>query len=229
MTCEMTPERWESTRCYIREVFGTQDPGLAGIRPRALAAGLPDIAVDAEDGHLLGILTALAGAGQGARLALELGTLAGYSTIWIARGLAPGGRLITLELDAGHAAHARRELDSAGVGDRVQVREGAALELLPGLAAELGEGSVDLAFLDAVKTEYPAYFDALRALIAPGGVLVADNVLGTGDDWIDTGPGVSPSRDAIDLFNRKVAAHPDFEATMVPLRQGVLVARRRRG
>ena len=82
---------------------------------------------------------------------------------------------------------------------------------------------MDLAFLDAVKTEYPAYFEALRPLIAPGGVLVADNVLGTGDYWIDSEPGVSPSRDAIDLFNRKVAADPDFEATMVPLRQGEVV------
>ena len=94
---EMTPERWAFTTTYLREVFGTQDEQLRTLMPRAVAAGLPDIAVSADVGRLLMLLTRMTGNGKGARLAIEVGTLAGYSGIWIARGLASGGRLITIE------------------------------------------------------------------------------------------------------------------------------------
>jgi predicted O-methyltransferase YrrM len=205
---------------YSREVFGQQDGHLAGLMAEATAAGLPDIAVSADVGRLLMILTAM----TRARLALEVGTLAGYSGIWIARGLAEGGRLITVEREPAHAAFARAQFERAGVSDRVELRVGAALEVLPRLAGELGPGSVDVVFLDADKAEYADYWALIRPLVAVGGVVLADNVLGTGSEWIDQQDRPQPR--AVDRFNRLVAGDDAFEAVVAPLRQGVLIARR---
>ncbi len=218
----MTPQRWRRTTEYGEEVFGGQDEHLAGLMSDAVAAGLPDIAVDGHIGRLLMILTSM----TSARLAVEVGTLGGYSAIWIARGLAPDGRLITIERDPRHADFAERQLTRAGVSDRVEVRRGGALEVLPRLAGELGERSVDVVFIDAEKTEYPAYWSAVEPMIAVGGIVLADNVYGTNRFWIDDGE--DAPRRATDAFNRSVAGHPDFEAVAVPLRQGILIGRRRR-
>lgn len=213
---EMTPDRWRATEEYSSEVFGVQDEHLDGLMSRAVAAGLPPISVSADVGRFLTLLTRMT---PGKR-ALELGTLAGYSAIWIARGLASDGRLTTIEFEPKHAAFAQAELETAGVADQVEVVVGEALEVLPDLAASWGNESVDLAFVDAVKAEYVDYFRLIRPLLKPGGLLVADNVYGTGAGWIDEGHGT-------DRFNRMVATDPDFEAVALPLRQGVLVARRR--
>lgn len=212
----MTPERWEFTSRYTSEVFGAQDAHLAGLMDRAVAAGLPPISVSSDVGRLLGIL---AGSTDG-KLALELGTLGGYSAIWIARGMRPDGRLITIEANAHHAEFARKEIEEAGVADRVEVEEGEALVVLPGLGERLGEASVDFVFIDAVKSEYVDYFEEVRPLMKPGGLVVADNVLGTGAGWIDSGHGT-------DAFNRLVASDPEFDAAAVPLREGIMIARRR--
>lgn len=222
---EMTPARWENTCAYLRDVFGGQDEQLGSLMTRAVAAGLPDIAVSPDVGRLLQLLTSMCGGGRGAALALELGTLAGYSGIWIARGLAPGGRLITVEPEPRHADFAAREFVRAGVAGRVEIRRGRALDVLPALAAELGPRSLDLAFLDAVKTEYRAYWKAIRPLLKPGALLIADNALGS-SFWIDDPPGSSPERDAIDEFNREAAGDPGFVTACIPIRQGVLIARR---
>ena len=225
---EMTPQRWSYTSAYLKGVFGEQDEQLRTLMMRAVAAGLPDIAVSADVGRLLMILASMAGGGGSGRpkLAVELGTLAGYSGIWIARGLGEGGRLITIEPEPSHAAFARAEFQAAGLADRVEVREGTGLDLLPRLRAELGAGSVDFLFMDAIKSEYPDYFREARDLIAPGGLLVADNVLGAGDWWIDESPGTNKNRDGADALNRTLAADPEFEAVAVPIREGVLIARR---
>ena len=223
---DMTPQRWTSTGSYLREVFGTQDEQLETLTQRATAAGLPDIAISPDVGRLLKLLAGMAGNGHGARLAVELGTLAGYSGIWIARGLAPTGRLITIELESKHADFAQREFDAAGLSRPVDIRRGAAMDVLPSLTRELGAASVDFVFFDAVKREYPDYFKAIRASIAVGGLLVADNALGSQTWWIDETPGRNADRDAVDRFNRMVAADPDFEAVGIPIREGVLVARR---
>ncbi|HLV90865.1 MAG TPA: O-methyltransferase [Acidimicrobiia bacterium] len=212
---EMTPERWQWLNRYARSVFGDPDEQLATLVDRATDAGLPSIAVSPDVGRLLQILAA----STPGRLALELGTLGGYSGIWIARGLAPDGKLITVELEPKHADFAEAEFASAGLADRVEVRRGAALEVLEALTEELEEGTVDFVFLDAVKTEYPDYFRAIKPLMAPGAILVADNVYGTGQGWIDEGYGT-------DEFNRLIAADPDFLATAVAMREGVLIARR---
>ena len=217
---KMTDDRWNYTNEYSREVFGQQDEHLAGLMTEATAAGLPDIAVSADVGRLLMMLTSM----TRARLALEVGTLGGYSGIWIARGLAEGGRLITIEREPNHAAFAQRQFERAAVDDRVEIRIGAALEVLPRLAGELGPGSVDVVFIDAEKTEYCEYWQSVRPLVAVGGVVLADNVLGTGSEWIDQQDRPQPR--AVDRFNRLVAGDDAFEAMAVPLRQGVLFARR---
>jgi predicted O-methyltransferase YrrM len=223
---EMTADRWRSTCAYLVDVFGSQDDQLRTLTPRAVAAGLPDIAVSPDVGRLLMMLTGMTGGGTGARLAIEVGTLAGYSGIWIARGLGPGGRLVTIERESKHAAFAEQEFAAAGLADRVTVRRGAALDMLSTLAAELGPGSVDLVFLDAAKREYADYFAAVRPLIAVGGLLVADNVLGSGNWWIDEPAGRDPDRDGADRFNRVVTSDSAFQASAVPIREGVLIARR---
>lgn len=211
----MTSERWDFLNDYAREVFGDEDQQLETLMERAAEAGLPRIAVSPDVGRLLKILTSL----TPGRLALEIGTLGGYSGIWIGRGLAPRGRLITIEADDRHADFARAEFEAAGLGEKVEIVRGAALDVLPALAERLGPGTVDLVFIDATKSEYVAYFDLVRPLVAPGGVIVADNVYATGLGWIDEGHGT-------DDFNRAIAADPDFDATATPMREGVLIARR---
>jgi predicted O-methyltransferase YrrM len=181
----------------------------------AVSAGLPPIAVSPDVGRLLHILTSMT---QG-RLAIEVGTLGGYSGIWIARGLAPDGRLITIEYQPTHADFARAQFERAGVGDRVEIRQGPGRSVLEDLASELDPVSVDLMFIDATKSEYSDYFTTARPLIAVGGLVVADNVYGTGEGWIDEGHGTDP-------FNRLIATDPDFEAVAFPLREGVLIGRR---
>ena len=223
---EMTPERWTWTREYLQDVFGAEDEHLRGLVPRALAAGMPDIAVSPDVGRLLKLLTSMTGAGRGAGLAIEVGTLGGYSGIWIARGLAPGGRLITIEPEPKHADFAEREFAAAGLAGSVEVRRGAGLEVLPALAADIGPGAADVVFLDAIKREYTEYFAAIRPSIAVGGLLIADNVLGSHTWWIDEPPGRNPDRDGADRLNRTVSADRDFEAVALPIREGVLVARR---
>ncbi len=215
----MTPERWQYTNDYLRAVFGREDPLLAELREAARTTGMPDIAVSADVGRLLQLLVRT----TRARAVVELGTLAGYSALWMARALAPGGRLVTIELEPARADFARGWFERAGVADRVEVVVGPALERLPGVLDALGE--VDVAFFDAVKTEYPEYFRAVRDRVAPGGLVLADNVLGTTGWWIDAEG--NATRDAVDGFNRAVAADEGFDVAAVPIREGVLVARKR--
>lgn len=211
----MTPERWNYLGDYATEVFGRYDDHLAGLMERAVDAGLPPIAVSADVGRLLKILTAM----TDGKLAIELGTLAGYSAIWIARGLAEEGRLLTVEHEDAHADFAQAEFKKAGVADKIEIVRGAALDVLPQIAAEVGESSVDFVFIDARKSEYVDYFRLLKPLIKSGGLLVADNVYATGAGWIDEGHGT-------DDFNRMIAADPDFDAVATPMREGILIARR---
>jgi caffeoyl-CoA O-methyltransferase len=211
----MTPETWDFINDYSHQVFGAQDQHLAGLMDEAVAAGLPAISVGPDVGRLLKILTSMT---QG-RLAIEVGTLGGYSGIWITRGLRPDGRLITIEYDPMHADFASRQFEKAGLADRVDLRLGAGIEVLSQLADELEPGSVDVLFIDAVKSEYTDYFRIARPLIPVGGLVIADNVYGTGAGWIDQGHGT-------DGFNRSIAADPDFEAVAMPFREGVLIGLR---
>lgn len=226
----MTPERWENTSLYLDAVFGSLgepiDERLAGLMDRAEAADLPQISISAEVGRLLMVLASLVSGASGGR-AIEVGTLGGYSGLWLARGLGEGGRLLTIEAEAHHAAFARSEFEAAGFGERVEVREGAGLEVLPRLIEELGPGSVDIVFLDAIKTEYRGYAEHAAVLLRPGGVLVADNCLGSSDWWVTDAAGAHESSDAIDAFDRWIAALASgFLACCVANRQGLVVARK---
>jgi predicted O-methyltransferase YrrM len=210
---------------YICETFAPEDDAFREAHADATAQGLPAIAVSADVGRLLSLLVHI----SGARRALEVGTLGGYSGTWIARALPADGRLVSLELDPKHAAVARRQFDRAGVGDRVEVRLGPALESLAALdaARERGESPpFDLAFIDADKDNYPAYLDFALRLVRPGGLITADNVLHM-TSWpepIDGGPTSHAGLEAIRAFNRRLATDPRLESTILPLRDGVAVA-----
>ena len=224
---DMTPQRWVNTNAYLREVFGKQDAVLEGLMPAAIAAGIPSIAVSADVGRLLNILVQMATTRPGATgRVVELGTLAGYSGIWLARGLPKGGKLITVEPEAKHADFSQRMFAAAGVADQVEIRRTTGIAALEQLGREVGPGGLDVVFFDAIKTEYPEYFRLAKPLIGRGGLLIADNVLGS-SFWIDDPVGSSETRDAVDRFNRIVAADADFDTAAVPAREGVMVARKR--
>ncbi len=211
----------ESLNAYLREVFDARDDQLSTLMERAVAGGLPDISITPDVGRLLTLLVSMT---RGER-AIEVGTLAGQSAIWLARGLAPAGRLYTIELVEEHADFAQTEIDSAGLSERVEIRRGAAIEVLQGLREELGTSSIDAIFLDAVKVEYPRYLEILKPMLRVGGLLLADNALGGGEWWITDPPG-NASRDTIDAFNRAIVDDPQFQTACIANREGLLVARK---
>ncbi len=173
---------------FVESTLAPDDEALRGSLEAAAAAGLPPIQVSAAQGRLLTILARLVGA----RTVLEFGTLGGYSTILLGRGMEEGGRLYTLEVDARHAEVARGSIERAGFGDLVDLRVGPALECLPELEAE-GAGPFDLVFVDADKANTPAYVAWSLERTRSGGLIVADNVVrdgalaeeGSGDEAIE--------------------------------------------
>jgi len=216
----MTPERWQRTSAYVREVFAREDSVLSGLMDRATAAGLPPIAAGPESGRVLQMLTML----SGGRRAVEVGTLAGVSAIWIARGLTPGGRLISIDIEPKHQEVAQRELTAAGVADRVELRLGRGGEVLPALLREFGAGSINLIFLDAERSEYLPMMLIIKQLLHPRGVLVIDNAL-SAHRWVADAYAPGEARDQMDMVNRAVAGDSDFAAsTLLPIGNGLLVA-----
>jgi predicted O-methyltransferase YrrM len=168
---KVTDARWEEIDRWL-ESRQAPDPALADALAANARAGLPAIDVAPNQGRMLGLLARM----TGARAILEVGTLGGYSTIWLARALAPGGRLVTLEVDPCHAAVATANLERAGMADRVTVIVGSAAETLPTL-----EGPFDFVFLDADKQGTTEYFAHAIRLTRPGGAIVVDNVVRAGD------------------------------------------------
>ncbi|HEY3258130.1 MAG TPA: O-methyltransferase, partial [Gemmatimonadaceae bacterium] len=171
----MTQETWTAVDHYISDVFGLSDDVLDSALRESDAAGLPAIAVSVPQGKLLNLLGQLCHA----RRILEIGTLGGYSTIWMARALAPDGELVTLEIDPKHAEVARKNIARAGLSDRVEVRVGPAIEWLPKIVAE-NKGPFDLIFIDADKPSIPDYFTWSLRLSRPGTVIIVDNVVREG-------------------------------------------------
>jgi predicted O-methyltransferase YrrM len=200
----MSQDTWTSVDRYIASRFIPEDAALRAALGDSEAAGLPAIAVSAAQGKWLYLLARA----MGARRILEIGTLGGFSGIWLARALSPDGRLVTLELDPKHAAVARRNFDRAGVGDRVEIRLGAAIETLPTLV-----GPFDLIFIDADKPGYTEYFGWAVRLARPGTVIVADNVVRSGA-VADPGSTDVNVR-AIQRFNVAVAAEPRVTTTVI--------------
>lgn len=214
----MPEDPGEQIDAYIRELFIHEDDAQRESLVTARAEGLPGIQVPAPLGKLLAILVRA----SGAKKILEIGTLGGYSGIWMARALPDGGALLTLELDPHHADVARRNFARAGVGDRVEVRVGPALETLPTLQ---GEAPFDLIYIDADKGNYPEYLDWALRLARPGSLIVGDNVLRGGQ--IINPPADNADAGGISAFNRRAATDPRLEAIIIPNRNGrdgVLIA-----
>lgn len=193
---------------YLEDLFGPPDPVLAAALERAAEAGLPAIQVSPAHGRLLHVLALL----RGARTILEIGTLAGYSAIWMARALPPGGRLVTLERDPAHAEVARRNLDDAGLAGTVEVIVGPARDTLATLARE-GAGPFDMVFVDADKPPYAEYLEAAMRLSAPGTLIVADNVVR--DGRVAQGPSDDEAVAGVQRFNAALAAHPGLTGAVV--------------
>ena len=172
----MSDNTWDNVDSYLEGALGVQDDVLRAAVAASDQAGLPAIAVSPLQGKFLFVLARL----MNARRVLEVGTLGGYSAICMGRALPPGGSLVSLELDARHAELARANIDRAGLSAVVEIRVGAALETLPLLADEVGEGGFDLSFIDADKTNNAAYFAWALRLTRPGGAIVVDNVVRDG-------------------------------------------------
>jgi len=198
-------EVWDAVDRYFVDLFGLDDPVLEETLRSSLAAGLPEIQVSALQGRLLQLLAQL----QGARQILEIGTLGGYSSIWLARALPSGGRLITLELEPRHAEVARANIERAGLTERVEVRVGRAVDRLAQLVAE-GVGPFDLVFIDADKESYPEYLTWALRLSRPGTLLVADNVIRNGTIVDAHHP--DPRVQGVRRFLQMMAAEPRLRA-----------------
>lgn len=171
----MSQKTWSAVDRYLSDLLIPADRVLDETLAESEAAGLPPINVAPNQGKLLSLLARL----RGARTILEIGTLGGYSTIWLARALPVGGRLVTLEADPNHAQVARANLAGAGLADMVDLRLGQALDTLPILAAE-GQGPFDLVFIDADKVNIPAYFSWALKLSRLGSLIIVDNVVRNG-------------------------------------------------
>jgi predicted O-methyltransferase YrrM len=188
-------------------VLGTEDDALRAAREAGAAAGMPAIEVSAQHGKLLFLLAAA----MRATRVLEIGTLAGYSTIQLARAVGPGGQVVTLEFEPKHAEVARENLARAGVGDRVEVIVGAALDTLPTLAGRAE--TFDLIFIDADKVSYPDYFPWALKLSRPGSLIIADNIVRKGavaDESSD-----DASVQAVRRYNELLAAESRVSATAI--------------
>lgn len=203
----MTELTWREVDAYLEAVAHPDDALLQANRDAALA-GIPAIQVSPTEGRLLQLLARV----QGAQRALEIGTLAGYSTIWLARGLTGDAHLTTLELDPLHAEVARANLARAGLGDVVDVRVGPALESLEALAAE-GVAPYDMVFIDADKPSNTVYLELSLRLCRPGALIIVDNVVRRGAvaDARSSDPAVLGARAVIE----RVAGDPSLIATAI--------------
>jgi predicted O-methyltransferase YrrM len=202
----VTPETWATFDRYTTDLLGLSDHALEQALADSAAAGLPPINVSAAHGKLLMMLARM----RQARAILEIGTLGGYSTIWLARGLAPGGHLVTLEASTAHATVARANIARAGLASLVDIRIGAALDILPELAVE-GHAPFDLVFIDADKASYPDYLTWALRLSRRGSVIVADNVVRRVALEEATDPHVAGVR----RFNEQLASDPRLTSTIL--------------
>lgn len=197
---------WGRVDDYIAAKLVKAEAAFEAALAANAAAGLPAIDVSAAQGKFLSLMVRA----TGAKRVLELGTLGGYSTIWMAKALPADGRLVTLEYDPNHAEVARRNIEAAGVGEKVTIHVGAAVETLPLVAAQ-NPGPFDFIFIDADKPNNPAYLDWAVKLSRPGTVIILDNVIRDGKvlDPDDPDPRIIGTRAAYDVL----ATHPRLTAT----------------
>ncbi len=214
----MTVPNPELIESYLRQLFGEEDDALIEIRSNTMDQGLPQINITPEDGRLIQFLLRACGA----RRVVEIGTLAGYSGTWIARALPEDGRLITVERDPYHAEIAQESFDRSGVAARVEIRVGAALEVLETLSAE---GPFDGVFIDANKGDYPRYLDWAVENVRMGGIILGHNAL-WGGAVVDYGLRPGTDLDALLAFNRQIANDPRLLGMIIPLGDGLAAALR---
>ncbi len=189
---------------YIETMFAPEDAVLVGAKEEMAREGVPTIYVSASEGKLLHVLALMVGA----KRILEVGTLGGYSTTWLARALPADGTLISLEIDPHHADVARHTLENAGLSDKVEVRVGPALQSMIELN-ESGAELFDLVFIDADKEPYPQYLEQAIPLTREGGIILGDNTLRSVlDPQTDSG---------ITRYNKAVAANPDLVSILMPV------------
>jgi caffeoyl-CoA O-methyltransferase len=191
----------------IRDRFAPEDEGLQYALAAAKKAGLPEIQISPIQGRFLQLLAAACNA----RKILEIGSLAGYSGIWLARSLPTGGRMITLEVSPAHADVVRNSFQHAGVSDRTEVRVGKALNLLPQLESE---APFDLVFIDADKAPYPQYLEWALRLTRPGSIIVADNCIRSGRVFQQPG---DEGNAGVAEYNRRIASDPRLTSLLLPM------------
>lgn len=200
---------------YITNLFAKEDPALQRSKEESRNYGLPEINIQPEEGRFLQILASICGA----KKAVEIGTLGGYSGIWIARGLRPGGKLYTVEREAKHAEIAQAQFAAAGLHEKIEVKVGDAHDLLPGLREF---GPYDLVFIDAEKSGYPMYFSWAVENIRIGGIIAAHNAFQGGKV---AAPGESdPQTTQMRNFNQLAADDHRLLSTIYPAGDGTLVA-----
>ena len=204
----MSKEIFGSVEKYISDLFGDHDSELAATEQSITDANIPQISISANQGKFLHLLARL----SNARKILEIGTLGGYSTIWLARALPQNGKLISLELDPKHAAVAQKNVNHAGLDGIVEIRIGKAIDQLPKLVAE-NAGPFDMIFIDADKPPYTEYFEWSLKLSRPGTLIVADNVIREGKVLEENSSDEMVA--GVKRFNEALAATPFVTATII--------------
>jgi predicted O-methyltransferase YrrM len=202
----MNKELWTEVDRYLIDTIIQPDAAVSAALAASVAAGLPEIAVSPNLGKFLHLLARMIGA----KRILEIGTLGGYSTIWLAHALPPDGQVVSLEIDPKHAAIAKENVDRAGVADRVEIILGPALDSLTKLHAA-GRGPFDLFFIDADKPNIPDYFQWSLKLSRPGSVIIVDNVVR--DGAVIEGDSKDESVQGVRRFNEMVAKERRVSAT----------------
>ena len=202
----MAAQTWKRVDAYFEAMLVPQDAALLDALERSRAAGLPAHQVAPNQGKLLALFARMIDA----RRILEIGTLGGYSTIWLARALAPGGKVISLEANALHAGIAAQNIAAAGLAHCVEIMLGPALETLSLLAAE-NAAPFDLIFIDADKPNNPHYLDWAVKLARPGSIIIGDNVVR--DGAVADPHSTDPSVQGVQRFFERMQAHPRLEAT----------------
>ncbi len=203
----MNQQLFETVDQYISNLFHDEDDCLTAAEQSIIDSGIPQISVSPNQGKLLHILARLCNA----KKILELGTLGGYSTIWMARALPENGALVTLEIDKKHAEVARQNFDRCGLSSRISIRPGKAIDILPQLVNE-GSGPFDMIFIDADKPPYLEYFQWVLQLSRPGTLIIADNVIREGKVLLDESPDEMVS--GVKRFNSYLAECSGVTATI---------------
>lgn len=206
---------------YVREVGAREDQDLARLREETASHPRAQMQISLEQGQFLALLVELIGA----RRALEVGTFTGYSAMWVAKAMGPEGRLVALDVDEDFTAVARRHWRQAGIAERIDLRLAPAAESLAEMLDAGEAGAYDFAFIDADKTNYDTYFEQALALLRPGGLIAIDNVLWSGRvaDPQERGEDTV----ALRALNAKIAKDQRVTASLVPIGDGLMLARKR--